>query len=254
MNLFESGAMLQPNTGPDSRRTVLELAMEAGIGVLVNRPLNAFAGGQLLRLADFEIEGDDAEVSPDEPLRRVAALEAEYRSEIASRLKAPQAGVPPADWFRWADQLRPLAGRVQGLDQWRQIEGEMVAPMVTQAVRMLDQGLTGPLGEKWQAWRDRYLPELELLLQVFRLQAARQSQATSHMIAAAVNAHLPLARQGESLSRKALWVLASTPSVSCVLLGMRQRVYVADGMGILAWPPLPDVRPIYEAMRQVRAG
>jgi len=33
---------------------------------------------------------------------------------------------------------------------------------------------------------------------------------------------------------------------------MRHPSYVEDGMGILAWPPLPDVRPIYEAMRQVR--
>jgi hypothetical protein len=117
---------------------------------------------------------------------------------------------------------------------------------------MLDQRLAGPLLQAWQSWRDRYLPELESLLEAFRVRAARQGQAVSDAVAAVVDPYLPLARQGEGLSRKALWVLASTPGVSCVLLGMRHPAYVEDGMAVLGWPPLPDVRPIYEAMRQVR--
>jgi uncharacterized protein YyaL (SSP411 family)/aryl-alcohol dehydrogenase-like predicted oxidoreductase len=252
MNLFESGAILTPNTGPQGMQTVLALAAEKGIGVLVNRPLNAFAGEKMLRLADFPIEENAEDATPEAVLGRVAALEAEFRAQIASSLQAPQGATPPADWFRWADQLRGLPGRLQGLDHWRQIEEQMIAPMVGQIVQMLNQQLAGSLGQAWQSWRDRYLPELESLLQVFRIQAARQSQAASEAVASAVNLHLPLARQGESLSRKALWVSASTPGVSCVLLGMRHRDYVEDGMGILGWPPLPDVRPIYEAVRRLR--
>jgi len=252
MNLFESGAILTPNTGPEGRHTVLALAAEAGIGVLVNRPLSAFAGNSLVRLTDFHIEEDDNDVAPEDALQRVAALEAEFRAQIASHLHAPQGGMPPAEWFRWADQLRALPGQLQGLDHWRQIEEHMIAPMVTQIVHMLDQRLAGPLLQAWQSWRDRYLPELESLLEAFRVRAARQGQAVSDAVAAVVDPYLPLARQGEGLSRKAPWVLASTPGVSCVLLGMRHPAYVEDGMAVLGWPPLPDVRPIYEAMRQVR--
>ena len=254
MNLFEAGAVLAPNTGPDGTRTVLELAAEAGIGLLVNRPLNAFVGGRLVRLADFHPKEEAVEASPDEPLRQVAALEEEYRTRIASRLQAPQGGTPPADWFRWADQLRTLPGHLQGLDHWLQIEEQMIAPMVAQLVHMLDGRLTGPMAESWQDWRDRYLPALDSLLQVFRAQAARQSQAVSDAVAAALTPHLPLLRAGESLSRKTLWILASTPGVSCVLLGMRHPAYVKDGMAIHGWPPLRDVLQIYEAMRQVRVG
>jgi uncharacterized protein YyaL (SSP411 family)/aryl-alcohol dehydrogenase-like predicted oxidoreductase len=254
MNLFESGAVLTPNTGPEGKHTALALAAKTGIGVLVNRPLNAFSGNRMLRLADFQLEDGNEDAMPEPALERVAALEAEFRAQIASHLQAPQGATPPADWFRWADQLRTLPGRLQGLDHWRQIEEQMIAPMVGQIVQMLDQRLAGSLGQAWQSWRDRYLPELDSLLQIFRIRAARQSQAASDAVASAVNPYLPLARQGESLSRKALWVLASTPGVSCVLLGMRHRDYVEDGMGILAWPPLPDVRPIYEAVRQVRIG
>jgi hypothetical protein len=112
--------------------------------------------------------------------------------------------------------------------------------------------LEGPLGHTWRSWRDRYLPALDALLSAFQSVAVRQSQAKSEAVASGIKPHLPLACQGESLSRKALWVLASTPGVSSVLLGMRHREYVEDGLGILGWSPLADVRPIYEAVRQLR--
>jgi uncharacterized protein YyaL (SSP411 family)/aryl-alcohol dehydrogenase-like predicted oxidoreductase len=252
MNLFEAGAFLTPNSGTDGKTSVLALTATAGIGVLINRPLNASAGDRLIRLADFQIEEEGKEVAPEAALERVAALEAEFRAQIASHLQAPPGGVPPTEWFRWADQLRTLTGRLHGLDQWRQIEERMIAPMVAQIVRMLDQQLPGSLGQTWASWRDRYLPELDTLLQTFRVRAARESQAISDAVTSAVNPHLPVARQGEGLPRKALWVLTSTTGVSCVLLGMRHKAYVEDGMGILGWPPLPDVRPIYNAVRQVQ--
>ncbi len=95
MNLFESGAMLTPNTGPSGRRTALALAAEAGIAVLINRPLNASAGNRAIRLVDFPTEWDGDDVAPEEALGRVAALEAEFRAQIASHLQAPQGGSPP---------------------------------------------------------------------------------------------------------------------------------------------------------------
>ncbi len=246
VNLFESRAILQPNTGPNGARMVLEVAAEAGVAVLVNRPLNAFAGGGMIRLADVPAEEDGGE-SPDDALRRLSALEAEFRAQIAPQLRVPQGTTRPAEWFRWADQLRTLPAQVQGLDHWQQIEGGIIGPAVTEIVRTLDQGLTGQMEGVWQGWRNRYLPELEATLAAFRCKAARQSQAVTEGVAAAINPHLPLARTGESLSRKALWVLASTPGISCVLLGMRRPAYVTDGMAILGWPPLQGVRKIYEA-------
>src|SRR5213594_433023 len=52
MNLFESGAMLTPNTGPGEQQTVLDLAQAEGLAVLANRPLNAIppkGGGMAFR-------------------------------------------------------------------------------------------------------------------------------------------------------------------------------------------------------------
>jgi uncharacterized protein YyaL (SSP411 family)/aryl-alcohol dehydrogenase-like predicted oxidoreductase len=252
LNLFESGAVFQPNTGPGEKQTLLALAAEAGIGVLVNRPLTAATGNTVLRLVDFPVDEEDSEASPDDLLPHVAALEEEYRTHIASHLQGAPGGVSAADYFRWADQLRALSGRLHGLDHWRQIEEQMIAPMVAQIVHMLDAGLEGPLGLTWGTWRDRYLPTLDALLSAVRSVAARHSRAKSDAVASAIHPHLPAARLGESLSRKALWVLTSSPGVSCVLLGMRHPDYVEDGMAILGWAPLVHVDPIYEAVRRVR--
>ena len=52
MNLFESGAALEANTGEDGARTALQEAAAAGLAVLVNRPLNAIVGHRLVRLSD----------------------------------------------------------------------------------------------------------------------------------------------------------------------------------------------------------
>ncbi len=50
MNLLETGAVLVGNQ-PESK-TVLEFADEHCLAVMINRPLNAFSGNALVRLAD----------------------------------------------------------------------------------------------------------------------------------------------------------------------------------------------------------
>ena len=251
LNLFEAQALLQPNTGPEGRRTVLEAAQGARLGVLTNRPLNASAGDRPVRLADVPMDVADAPVALEEGLRQVGALEAEFGRTIVPSLQVPEGGMPPGEWFGWAKRLEALTLRLQGLEHWEQIEAGMITPMVGQVVSMLDVQLSGPLRATWEGWRERYLPALEALLAGFHARAARQSQAASNQVAAALNPHLPQARRGESLSRKALWVLASTPGVSTVLVGMRHPDYVEDAMAVLAWPPLAEVRPIFEAVRQL---
>jgi uncharacterized protein YyaL (SSP411 family)/aryl-alcohol dehydrogenase-like predicted oxidoreductase len=253
LNLFESDAVRENGADPRRARSVLDVAAEAGIAVLTNRPLNAYAGQTLIRLADVPDADEPVGVALEEALSGVAALEEEFHAAIGSRLRVAEGAPRPVDWFRWADRLR-VAEQLRGLEHWRQIEEQMISPAVSQYVRMLNQSLSGAIQETWHSWLERYLPALDRLLQILRARAARQSQAASNRVTAALNPHLPLARRGQSLSRKALWVLASTPGVSSVLLGMRHADYVTDGLEILKWAPLGNAHKIYEAMTEVRIG
>jgi hypothetical protein len=72
-------------------------------------------------------------------------------------------------------------------------------------------------------------------------------------VSAAIDERLPAERRNASLSRKSLWVVASTPGVSCVLNGMRSVAYVQDATGTLGWPLLRDPVPVYEAAQSLRS-
>ncbi len=243
LNLIEAGAVQEHKEPPDLSRTVLEVAQAEGIAVLVNRPLNAFAPAGLVRLADVPDAGPVAEWEPQ--LERVAGLEAEYRSDIAPHLQTAEGALPPEHFFRWADDLRAQDAHVRSLDHWDQLEGQRIVPRVSAVLKALDDGLTGPLAESWQAWRGRYLPELRRLLDTARARAASRSASSVRGVRAALE---PLVgeRAGETLSRLALWAVASTPGVSVVLVGMRREPYVDDAMAVLQWPSLPDPVRAYE--------
>ncbi|MEE8240423.1 MAG: hypothetical protein V3R16_04075, partial [Nitrospirales bacterium] len=94
-----------------------------------------------------------------------------------------------------------------------------------------------------------YLPELLTFLKGMRGEAAEESKARAASIAAHLDPLLPETRRNQSLSRKALWVLASTAGVACVLNGARTPAYVEDSGEILTWEPLSDTRRVYHVMQ-----
>ncbi len=250
MNLYEAGALVTPNTGVGQRETVLEVAQREGIAVLVNRPLNAMPTKKsgVLRLADFPIEGDPVDF--DRQCRMVAELEDEYRKAIAPSVQLSGQDMAPSDFFTWAVELTRVRHQIQGLEHWEQIEQQMIAPHVNQVVQALSKHVTGTAAEQWEAWRDRYMPQLLTLLRGIRREATERSHEKNASVSAAINLLLPETRRGESLSRKALWALASTPGVTCVLNGMRSPSYVNDSLAVLGWEPLTGVRQIFEDLAQ----
>ncbi|WP_447980536.1 aldo/keto reductase [Candidatus Nitrospira bockiana] len=248
LNLLESGAVLTANTGPDASRTVLELAESEHVAVLVNRPLNAIPrGGPMIRLAALPVE--PRQVVFEAQQEKVAALESEYRRELAPRVQTGGQGTPAEEYFTWAVELAKIRPQVQSLEHWEHVESQMIAPHLHQVLRALSQHFTGDVAERWEQWRDRYLPELILLLKELKREATLKSLDKTRRISEILDPLLPESRRREPLSRKALWVVASTPGVTSVLNGMRTPAYVADSTSILSWPPLPAVRPIYEALR-----
>ncbi len=249
MNLFESGALLTANTGLDEKQTLLELAQAKQIAVLVNRPLNAMPSktGGMIRLAEMQIEetGVTFETQRDE----VARLEEEYRKDLTPHIQWTGQGTSPQDYFRWAEELTRIRPRVQNLEHWEQIEEQMIVPHLSQVLRALTSHFDKTQAELWQRWQTRYLPQLLLLLKEMRREAILKSREKTAAVSKTLEPFLPMARLGESLSRKALWVLTSTPGVTCALSGMRTPAYVTDSLEVLRWPPLPDARKIYEALR-----
>jgi uncharacterized protein YyaL (SSP411 family)/aryl-alcohol dehydrogenase-like predicted oxidoreductase len=246
LNLLEAGAIFEPNTGPAEDQTVLEAARAEEIAVLTNRPLNAFVRGALIRLADPVVE--ETGLSLDELLARVEDLELIFRSEIAPQLHAAADALDPQDYFVMSERLRDLQATPMGLAHWSQLEAQ-INYTVTTIARALDTQLNGELGARWVEWRDSYLPELDDLLRELRSRAAERSEARIAAMRAAVDPLLPLEMRDEAFARKALWTVASTPGVTCVLNGMRVETYVEDAINVLEREPGAAVDEIYEAAR-----
>jgi aryl-alcohol dehydrogenase-like predicted oxidoreductase len=238
MNLFEAGALLTHNTGKDHSQTVLSLAREKEIAVLVNRPLNAIPG---------EISNTNFEAQQP----KVAALEHDYKQVLGPNIPQPDKGASPLEYFNWAEELKRVRESVQNLEHWDQIESQTIGPHVNRVFQLLTQYFTGRKEEEkiWESWRDKYVPELVALLKVMRMEAAQKSAKKLSELRQAIDPLLPEDKREESFSRKALWTVASTPGVTSVLNGMRHPVYVEDSLAILQWEPLQQPRRIFEALQ-----
>jgi aryl-alcohol dehydrogenase-like predicted oxidoreductase len=248
MNLFEHEVWSRPNTGSNHEKTVLDLAQQEDLAVLVNRPLNAMPSSRsgMLRLADVSLEGEAGD--GEQALRAVVDLEEEYRSKLAPVIPYGGKGLHPNEFFNWAEELTSVRGRLQGLEHWEQIEHQMIAPHVNQVLQAIPRMLQGAAAEQWEAWRDRYIPRFLALLGMLRREAAEKSLVRTQRVAAVVDPLLPDSKRKESMSRKALWVLTSTPGVTSVLNGMRSVRYVEDSTAVLGWKPLGDPGTVYQAM------
>ena len=246
MNLFESGGAVTPNTGPDGTLTPLQAAADAGLGVLLNRPFNALAGGRMIRLAEPDLP---AAVVPIEGVtRRLRALEREYADELASNVGGREAADASAQLFALAGQIVSAGEEIQDYMHWRQIEEQYVLPRVHYVAGLLQQHLDPSSQAAWESWWKRYTEGMNDLMAAAGRRAADRGGEALRRIAASIDPGLPAGQRGEPLSRKALWTLISTPGVSTVLVGMRRPAYVRSVLPVLGWVPLADPIRIYELL------
>ena len=251
MNVFESEIWSRRSSGLQHNQSVLEAAQQEELAVLVNRPLNAMPASRsgMIRVADVALEGEDGSV--EDALRAVSRLEQEYQMALAPAIAHSGKGMHPKEFFNWAQELEALRSRLQGLEHWEQIEHQLIAPHINQVLQAVPRMLNGATAQQWEGWRERYLPQLLTLLGRLRRQAAEKSRTRTANVAAVINPLLPDWARKESLSRKALWVLASTPGVTCVLNGMRTVPYATDSAAILGWERLNDAGRVYRAVGEM---
>ncbi len=224
-NLMEPGAVLeknQPNGG-----SVLDFAQQKKMGVLVNRPLNAFYGNQLIRLA--EIPG--FEIQPkDEVVRKIQLL---AKSEKGLWLKIlPAINLPPGLRIRIKEQmaigdtLKHHWLNLGSYENWRQIKSGNLQPRIQGVMDFLEPYANE--NEDISSWltahRQKIAAAFEAVASIYAAEAAHQVDRIRRTLAAADR---DWAADG-TLSQKALRAIRSTAGVTCTLVGMRRPQYVSD--------------------------
>jgi hypothetical protein len=225
LNLMEPGAVLENNQSHGA--SVLQFAHQHKLGVLVNRPLNAFFGNQLFRLAevpDFELQ------SKDEIVRKIQFLS---KSEKGLWMRIlPKLDVPPGLRIRIKEQmaigdtLKHHWLNLGTYERWRQVKSGNLLPRITGVMDFLK-----PHTEQHEDLADWMITHQEKIDEAFTAVASIYAEEAAHMVdrirRALTAADQDWAEEG-TLSQKALRAIRSTSGVTCTLIGMRREEYVAD--------------------------
>jgi len=238
LNLFESGPAIEPNQS--GGRTFLEVARAEGLGVLVNRPLNAIRERRLIRLADRLAPRPDHAENAEQALVDLEGLETDFaqrfRSSIAALLP-PEAG--PREPFDWATQMRTLLPHLESMEGWQQLVQQQLYPQIQQALGAATKALHGTKAlDQLERWTQAYAMALQNLSRAIQEHVAHTEYGQAVALRDRLTALVPESWRALTLSEMALRAAATVPGVTCVLNGMRRAEYVRDSLGALAGVPL----------------
>ncbi len=220
LNLYEGGGAMEKNNADE---TVLTFCSEHGLGVLANRPLNAFHRNQMIRLADWLQPGSAAPGSERlkelvEPLRH---LEEKFTRSLDDRVQL-------AGNESMSELFLRVVPQVESISQWQQVAGQNVIDPIRAWIVQAGERFRQHPG--WDAWQQDLVKALNTLLEeVQDFLATRQQDVSDQVRTKLLAAGYPAG--DESLSRMALRVLAGLEGLSCVLVGMRKPRYVDDVLG-----------------------
>jgi aryl-alcohol dehydrogenase-like predicted oxidoreductase len=224
-NLMESGAVLERNQ--PTGQSALSLAAEKNLGVLINRPLNAFAANRLFRLADLPRTQRQDTNEVIAKIRGLVKSESRLLRKIIPHLDIPRGlRMRIKQQNEVGDHLKHYWKNFGSYENFRQAQKGMFRPRVQGVLDFLapHAGNNADLAQ-WLASHPVCLQEaLDAVGSIYIEEAAR----VLNRIRYAVNDADPQWEKQGTLSQKALRTLRTTAGVSVVLVGMRREAYVQD--------------------------
>jgi aryl-alcohol dehydrogenase-like predicted oxidoreductase len=227
-NIFEAGAALHLNTNRD---TVLNFADRHKLGILTNRPFNAYAKGRLVRLTSFPTH-DEVEVKGG--LHTVLGRAIELEKRAPGYPKSPQG-------LQWAHALRDKLSEIDDLLTWRDVLYNQIFPSIR-------QGLARMTPEQ-NAWAQDYQTAMQELLRLVTHDLENLAEKKAQLMAEQVTLVAPALSESRTFSQKVLRLYQSFPQVSSVLIGMRTPNYVRD---VIATAPPLKMEEAHEALQRLQ--
>lgn len=226
MNPVELGAR-EPIHTTDGR-SVLDVAREHGLAVLVNRPLNGFRQGRLHRFASVGAPFPPIASPAPDALARLRAAEEEFALVYAPRLSVEDGVAPPEEMLAVSPLLAEFEKRGLDLSTFREVWDDVVEPRRTELLAELRDVFDRDADfGRWADGWDRTLLEAASAL-VGRLLPKEEARAAE--LSAIVTRDLHESPEG-TLSQRTIKGLADVEGVTSVLVGMRRPEYVRDVVG-----------------------
>jgi len=226
LNLKEKDSLTLVNQA-ENGKSAIKLAHKAGLGVIINRPLNAIVNNRIERLADFDMQGSFNLKDLQAAYRKVEVLAETVIHEMKRQMRLGYEKIQDMkDSFGIA---RFLMKNFDDLDNPVSLT-DLLEFYVNPRIRMIksivieNESTPSMVVEVAQ----NFLMEVKnftMILQTIVIAKYNMNNMKMHGI---LNNYLPQELKSHSLARKSLIMTASLPCVSSVLVGMRTHKYVED--------------------------
>lgn len=245
LNLFEKGALENKNQNAETK-TLLSIAKENNLGVLVNRPLNAIKNKKLTRLADFKTEPeyyklDEAQIISE--INLLDSMEDDFLKEYLEILKLSEKNSEAVNYFLKAGQVMKENWKNFGsIENFNDVKKQYLIPRVNYAftVIMRSPNLTNEMKTKLDAIARQINKLMDIMESIYGLAANTRSKELHEKLNPVTGENESRWFKTLSLSQKSIHVLNSFESISCTLVGMRQKKYVDDVIESLKMPALAE--------------
>ena len=239
-NLFEHAALSEANNTINGQdMTVLAGAKALGMGVLVNRPLNALRGNQMVRLAQYPYNSElDYQDAIDNEVKTLDKTEQLLRKTlqdwgIFSQLSK---SANSTLFYDLAQKLPRFMPQIQNRDHWEQIVQQYLIPLIHTYLGQTIEACPEAHDSEWRDMQGEYVEAINRLLSLVSGRFNRMASLQAEPISKALDRVLGGEERNLTLSQKALNFVTSSPGVSVVLNGMKRSEYVADAMGLMSVP------------------
>ncbi len=226
MNLYERGGLLEKNQ-EKSTKSVIEFAREKNLGVIINRPLNAFGHNVLIRLADYPVREFPPVEEINELVHDLKLQEDEFKNGPLKDISMnPQAYDAVKKLLSAGEWIEGKWAYLPSFEEWRDLLYTVIKPRIQYAFDLLQESMKGnrEVFTQLQDYAESIDVVMEHITNFYTTKASERSTA----IHIALDAILPNDENNLSLSQKAILMLRSIRGVSSVLVGMRSDEYVDD--------------------------
>jgi len=233
-NLIESNALFEKNQCGGTK-TVLQVAKENDIRVLINRPLNAITSKGIVRLADFPCNS----FSEKDFLKQVSLVTMTEDDFLNEKLR--KYDISEEDFKKLSSAL--VSGKMIG-ENWKDfgsiehlndvIENHFV-PRINFLYDFFDMNFSGENNTPTEPreFFYKYIKEVYRLLNFVTNRYKEKANTRSRFLHSLIDEFAEDEFKKLSLSQKAVALLNSIDGVDCVLIGARKEKYVDDALGVL---------------------
>lgn len=240
LNLYENGCALELN---NAGLSAIDFCRREGLGVLINRPLNAFFNNQMIRLADFLPPGQHF---PE--LAKLDFLVRPLREAEQSLVNQFQAPLLSGSDSGFADLILQIVPQVRTAAHWDWVIERYLAPPLQRWLEDCRRNYQG--NDFWGKWEEQFFQTIRDVLEKIERHLLLQQQEVSDQIRTLLEKS-GYPQSQASLSQIAMNLLLNLDGVSCVLNGMRRKDYVNDALGTTDLPRV-DSRSILFEFSQMR--